>query len=174
MTMKIYTFEDKREENKKAELAIVENGHEVGRIDSLFADRIILLNEGKKENSFDVCREQNYKMHAAKKHQGGIITDMMFRLASPLDADEPVPPSGLLIVIQALAAGVPVVVCTDAAEVGGHHSKALHWIYDGYIVPAKAYGEGVPFGYVDNKDWDAVVKLLEQIHAQQKKKEVEK
>lgn len=93
---------------------------------------------------------------------------MMFRLTSPLVENDPIPPSGLLIIIQALAVGVPLVVCTNADDVGGHHGQAMHWFYDGYILPTIRRKIPLPFGWIENKDWDAAVKLLGQIHAQQK------
>ena len=171
--MKIYIVEDKTVEIEKAKEAIKKSGHDIGR--TLFNNFI------NKFNALENIHDPNWANCAtsgmfsiitnAKKEGGGIITDMMFHLTTKLP-DEPVPPSGILVVLQAISAGVPVVVCTDTSEVGGHHAKALHWIFDGYIVPARMNGIEIPFGWVENKDWDAAVKLLEQFHAKQNRKEV--
>lgn len=180
--MEIAIFEDKECELKKAQCAVKESGNSCAVVvvsEHFNADetivtcnRIIARRDDPNAELASYCcglaQEGLFKvMEHIKNIGGGIITDMMFHLTSPLRGDESVPPSGLLIVMHALANGIPVVVCTDAAEVGGHHAQALHWIHDGYIVPAK-HGNVLPFGWVENKDWDAAVKLLEQIHAQQK------
>jgi hypothetical protein len=164
--MKIYIIDDKRDEMEKGYSAVEGNGHFASR-DRLSS--IIWFNE-KLEGAGSMAQKQLLRcVEYAKESGGGIITDMMFHLTSPLSQDDPAPPSGLLVVMHCLAAGVPVVVCTDASEVGGHHAQALHWIFDGYVMPARSKGV-LPFGWVENKDWDAAVKLLEQIHAQQKEK----
>ncbi|HBP01569.1 MAG: hypothetical protein UY41_C0007G0007 [Candidatus Moranbacteria bacterium GW2011_GWE1_49_15] len=178
--MKIYIVEDKYAEIKKAQEAIRANNHEVGIPKNVLEGSIESFNdinwkEGRNLRDPISAQCANEELFAiirdAKDNGGGIITDMMFHLAVKL-TDEPTPPSGILVVLQAISSGVPVVVCTDASEVGGHHAKALHWIFDGYIVPARMNGIEIPFGWVENKDWDAAVKLLEQFHAKQHKKEV--
>jgi hypothetical protein len=175
--MKIYIIEDKREENKKAEEIIIGSGNEIGTIKTLgYRDGIMRLGEASSisdayHRQLDAQIEVSRKVYEAKKNDGGIITDMMFNLTSPLTENDPIAPSGLLVIIQALAAGVPVVVCTNADEVGGHHAQAMHWFCDGYIFPTmRSERKSLPFGWIENKDWDAAVKLLEQIHAQQKEK----
>jgi len=89
---------------------------------------------------------------------GGIITDLMFHLSSPAEENIGQPPAGLLVALHAVAHGVPVVICTDAAEVGGHHAKEISWIYDGYV--NRLWGK-CPFGWVEDKDYRKAVTLLE-------------
>lgn len=171
--MKIYAIDDKRTEIAKAEEVIEKNGHEyhlTRNMLSLYRKSVCKFNEDLSYEKSDSAQTEIFRaVKEMKKVGGGIITDMMFHLTPPLKEDDPIPPSGLLVVIQCLAAGVPVVVCTDASEVGGHHAQALHWIFDGYVRPARD-NESLPFGWIENKDWDAAVKLLEQIHAQQQEK----
>jgi hypothetical protein len=172
--MKIYVIDDKKEEIKKAHKSIQDGGHEIGSIDSEVEDGVVCLGEAASikdayQLQFEAQCEVSDKIYQAKKNGGGIITDMMFNLTSPLTENDPVAPSGLLVIRQALAAGVPVVVCTDASEAGGHHAQAMHWFCDGYIFPTQRRKGVLPFGWIENKDWDAAVKMLEQIHAQQKK-----
>ncbi len=168
--MKIYAIDDKRTEITQAKEAVKKNGHEyysTRGILGLYSKSVCRFNEDLSYENSDSAQAEIFKaVKEMKEVGGGIITDMMFHLTPPLNKNDPVPPSGLLVVMHCLAAGVPVVVCTDASEVGGHHAKSLHWIFDGYVRPARD-DESLPFGWVENKDWDAAVKLLEQIHAQQ-------
>jgi hypothetical protein len=167
--MQIYVIDDKGIEIEKACEAIKVNGHEVTAMErSIISGMVEFFNRPENidntNRAWSATREVFAAVAKMKAEGGGIITDMMFHLATA-SPDDPIPPSGLLVVLQAIAAGVPVVVCTDAAEVGGHHAKALHWIFDGYICPAQIANIPVPFGWIENKDWDAAVKLLEQLHA---------
>lgn len=172
--MEIYAIDDKSTELEKAWEAIENNGHSIINKNCRSRESIMRFAENYHYSQDIGCDlEWRNAIKIAKECNGGIITDMMFRLVTPLGEDDPMPPSGLLIVIHALAAGVPVVVCTDASEVGGHHAKALRWIHDGYIIPARRF-DSLPFGWIENKDWDAAVKLLEQLHAKQQEKEVTK
>jgi len=170
--MKIYVIDDKREEHKRAEFAIVQNGHELGTIMSEIQDGVIDLAESSSlkeahRNECDAYYEVEKKIYTAKAEGGGIITDMMFHMAAPLTENDPIPPCGLLVIIQAMTIGVPVVVCTNANEVGDHHSQQMHWFYDGFISPAQRRNSKLlSFGWVEDKNWDTAVKLLEQIHAQ--------
>lgn len=167
--MQIYIIDDKKTEIEKASNAVVVAGHEVSSIGISRTGSISYFN--KTDNiselsvAWDATNEVFLAIEKMKEVGGGIITDMMFHLATA-SPEDPIPPSGILVVLHALSAGVPVVVCTNASEVGGHHAKALHWIYDGYILPAQLRGTKLPFGWVENKDWDAAIKLLEQLHAQ--------
>ena len=166
--MIIYVIDDKREELARAKDAIARNGHQDGDVDYL-TNQVADFNEDilrkKRHENNHGGRAQSELFEAVKEMKmvsGGIITDMMFHLTTPLNDDDQAPPSGLLVVMHALAAGVPVVVCTDASEVGGHHDQSLHWIFDGYVMPADSK-DNLPFGWVEDKDWSNAVKLLEEI-----------
>ena len=161
--MKMYVLEDKQVEQDKAVYAIRAAGHEVnpdGYIMEILPYNVAAAEKGRNRSS--VGELIRIAVDVAKEEGAGIITDMMFQTSPLADKDDPLPPGGLLVLIHALANGVPVVVCTDAAEVGGHHAKALSWIHDGYIVPAKI-GWVLPFGWVEDKDWDKAVALLAQM-----------
>lgn len=67
------------------------------------------------------------------------------------------PPAGLLVVVHSLFLGKPVVICTNAAEKGGHHEKAISWIHDAYVCAAPE-----TFGWEEDKNWDRAVKILEE------------
>ena len=160
--MKIYIVEDKKDEREKGKSAVRKRGHENLRENEFgFLEDFFESMEDFKDGS---CAQLDLAdiIKDLKESGGGIITDMMFHLSRPLKKDDPIPPSGLLVVIQALAAGVPVVVCTDASEVGGHHAQALHWIFDGYVGLAVGLGKNLPFGWVEDKNWENAVELLEK------------
>lgn len=158
--MKMYVLEDKETEFSKAVKAISDAGHKCPDI-SFMED--LTFNYGKDgHEGFSVGETITAAIKVAKRDGGGIITDMMFQTSPNSKKDDPLPPGGLLVLIHALANGVPVVVCTDAAEVGGHHAKALSWIHDGYVIPAQRAGV-LPFGWVEDKDWDKAVALLAQM-----------
>lgn len=164
--MKIYAIDDKHEEVEKAHETILANNHEIATV-GIGLNMVAHHNlpENLHSTSRSASREILLAIKKMKEVGGGIITDMMFFL-SWQSGDEPTPPSGLLVVLHAVANGVPVVVCTDATG-KEHHEKALHWIFDGYISPAQQLeGVRLPFGWVENKDWDAAVKLLEQLASQ--------
>jgi CheY-like chemotaxis protein len=68
----------------------------------------------------------------------GVITDLHFPPYPVYDEDEVgcdyaknPPPSGLCVVIACLGMRLPVVVCTTCD--GGHHGKAVSWIYDALV-----------------------------------------
>ncbi len=168
--MKIYAIDDKLEELENARIAIEVAGHKCMNLEEnskkimIQSSAIQKFNAGiDKElgNTGQLARlELIQAVEWMKNCDGGIITDMMFNLQPQHDD---VPPSGILVVLHALAFGVPVVICTDAEEVGGHHAKALSWIHDAYIVPAKKCGI-LPFGWVETKNWANAVNKLEEIH----------
>lgn len=158
--MKMYVLEDKNTEFSTAVKAITDAGYECPDIPFM---EDLPFNYGKDgQEGFDVGKTITAAIRVAKASGGGIITDMMFQTCPYAKKDDLLPPGGLLVLIHALANGVPVVVCTDAAEVGGHHAKALSWIHDGYVIPAQREGV-LPFGWVEDKDWDKAVALLAQM-----------
>jgi hypothetical protein len=166
--MLIWPIDDKASELEKAVATIQTRGHEApasrcfGSISRLQAPTPNGVDEYRwKQMKFDSAeREVRFAVEEVKEKGGGVITDMMFIL-SPHHRG-PVPCSGLLVVIHALGQSVPVVVCTDASEVGGHHAEALSWIFDGYVGGARQAGV-LPFGWVENKDWNEAITLLEQL-----------
>lgn len=99
----------------------------------------------------------------------GVITDLYF-LAEfagqhPLrdfikeTYSKETPPTGLLIVLEAIAKGIPVVVCTDSGT-EGHTAKELMWIVDLYW----RQGGSKLFRMNWCKDWEAAAKeLLEKL-----------
>jgi CheY-like chemotaxis protein len=123
----------------------------------------------------------------------GVITDLHFapKFGAPEDLsrgyrnDPPV--SGLLIVIAALCAGKPVIICTNGKDFEcGHHGKALSFICDGFgglgwtLTKEKQRQNGVvlseewessywldmpdrPFGINEDKSWRSCVALLDQV-----------
>lgn len=155
--MDIYVIEDKAEELENARSAIEGAGHKCAN-GKLSAIQMFNAGIGKEHgNRGQLAQlEPLQAVEWMRDCGGGIITDMMFNLI-PQNGD--VPTSGILVVLHALSRGVPVVVCTDAEEVGGHHAKALSWIHDAYIMPAKKCGI-LPFGWVETKSWQAAVRLL--------------
>ena len=98
--------------------------------------------------------------------RGGIITDLMFDPCNEKRGEEygegEIPPAGgLLVVIQAILRGIPVVICTDAY--GNHHGKEVGWIFDGLgLYPGSPLTENI--GWVDTKDWCLAVKKLEELY----------
>ena len=176
--MKIYAIDDKLEELENARIAIESAGHECAFsrdgeecleiIPCVQPTAIQKFNAGVGKELGNVGQLAQLEILQAVEGMcqcgGGIITDMMFNLIPQMDD---VSPSGVLVVLHALAFNVPVVVCTDVQEVGGHHAKALGWIHDAYIMPAKRCGV-LPFGWVETKNWDQAVKMLEEIHCKKR------
>jgi hypothetical protein len=180
--MIIYPIDDKKEELVRANQAIKANGHELlwggsywDKIEDKYESlgKTYRFNDREHEKNPDITYGMNLPYCEIEKavdymqhNKGGIITDLMFRTTPSGDI---FPPGGLLVVMHALGHGVPVVVCTNAGEFPDHHhGKELSWIYDGYIKHAMNEGR-LPFGWIENKDWVAAVKLLEQLHAQKNK-----
>ena len=158
--MKIFVIENNHRELSCAVQAIEKAGHEAVKCQShdewfLFEDR----------KPFPV---------EIPAGVDGVITDLMFHI-SPYRKTRPETPSGLLVVIEAISKKIPVVICTSGFEGDGdnHHSEAMSWIFDGFIM-ARRNDDCLPFGWEENKDWEVAVKLLEQLHAKQKEKEVAK
>lgn len=173
--MKIYAFDDKEQEMEKAHAAILGAGHELfpgrGKDYIDISRSAVELAQSKNEPSWTregasdrLFYEIGYAIDEAKKTGGGIITDLMFHISS-LHLDKALTPSGLLVVIHALSAGVPVVVCTDASEVGGHHAEAVSWIFDGYVSRFIQKGRVPPFGWVEDKNWGEAVAMLAEMRS---------
>lgn len=180
--MKIYVFDDKYDNVEQAHVAISESGHE---IPPDYAD----CGERFQDDNFNRqwCRQHSLALHALRKglwrarylrqenmfkmiehavedvkvNGGGIITDLMFHLSTPCDEDHRnQPPAGLLVALHAVAHGVPVVICTNTEEVGGHHAKEISWIYDGYV--GRRHSSKCAFGWVEDKDYKKAVAILEE------------
>lgn len=79
----------------------------------------------------------------------GVITDLVN------SHDEP---AGLLVALEGVCQNAATVICTNAAEQGGHHAKAISWIYDGYF--ARCRDSRV--GWEEEKDWARALGLLEE------------
>ncbi|MEA3323232.1 MAG: hypothetical protein U9Q12_03335 [Patescibacteria group bacterium] len=158
--MEVYVIDDKAEELENARIAIEAAGHECAN-GELSAIQMFNAGIGKEHGNRGQLAQVELLTAVERMRDcgGGIITDMMFNLI-PQNGD--VPPSGILVVLHALSRGVPLVVCTDAEEVGGHHAKALSWIHDAYIMPARRCGV-LPFGWIETKNWKNAVKKLEDI-----------
>lgn len=98
-----------------------------------------------------------------------IVTDLFWSPCAnhPSCAGKELPPSGLLVVIHALAMGKPVVICTDADLVDkswGHHGAAIGWIYDGYLAHFRCIGGGstAPFEMIERKHWEKALDWVVQ------------
>ncbi|MHB8652192.1 MAG: hypothetical protein ACYC8S_03595 [Minisyncoccota bacterium] len=181
--MKIYTFDDKAEQVEKSHEAVIGAGHEVACLrnsclgsisrsaEKLATETDYGLGERLKARLFSEVRGA---VRLMVQERGGIITDLMFHNKQH-QAGAVLPPAGLLVVIHAIANGVPVVVCTDASETAGHHhGEAIGWIFDGYVSQfkdwrpsdhCKDHSEPPPFGWVEDKDWEKAISLLAAIRA---------
>ena len=173
--MEIYVFDDKAEQVEIANAAIAAAGPTPmadRKALSTLAMRMVLRSaeniaaDGDEGSGDDLFREITRAVERMKRQGGGIITDLMFHNTHRLD--HRMPPAGLLVVIQAIAAGVPVVICTNAAEEGGHHSEAISWIFDGYVSKFQGWHSSetqCPFGWVEDKDWGKAVAMLADMRA---------
>lgn len=173
--MKIYVFDDKEVNVNQAEEVILSTGNEIAGgyeeayVGSVYGEQWQKLhkqalysnqvgNEEAEEEWFEMMFKMiEYAIADVKANGGGIITDLMYHLSPPREASSQ-PPAGLLVALHAVAHGVPVVICTNAEEVGGHHAKEISWIYDGYV--NRLWGK-CPFGWVEDKDYRKAVTLLE-------------
>ncbi len=172
--MKIYAFDDKEVNAANAERAILDAGHTCGVHGGFtfweqhdIALRFHKRGGVKESSALRVYREMfdmvEHAIADAKANGGGIVTDLMFHLSPPRDSEtDNQPPAGLLLALRAIAQGVPVVICTNAEEVGGHHAKEISWIFDGYVTHL---GRNCAFGWVENKDWHKAVNVLEEMSA---------
>ncbi|TSC65678.1 MAG: hypothetical protein CEO22_390 [Candidatus Berkelbacteria bacterium Gr01-1014_85] len=87
----------------------------------------------------------------------GVLTDLVNLRGKP---------QGLLIALEAVSQGKPVVICTNTKEQGGHHGEAIGWIYDGYFARVKTrvgWIEVIPDDQgVWEKNWVGAIELLKQ------------
>jgi hypothetical protein len=84
----------------------------------------------------------------------GVVTDLMWNHDNHGEKT-----MGLLVVIEALSKGKPVVVCTNAREFDrGHHGEAMGFINDGYYTSS----DRKAFGLVETKDWNYAMKKLSE------------
>lgn len=176
--MKIYTFDDKAEQVEKSHEAVISAGHEVARLPHSYprsAEKLAAETDYRYGEMLatKLFLEVEDAVQLMMQERGGIITDLMFHNKQH-QAGAALPPAGLLVVIHAIARGVPVVVCTDASEVAGHHGEAIGWIFDGYVSRFKDWRPGdhckdhskaPPFGWVEDKDWGKAVSLLAAMRA---------
>ena len=85
----------------------------------------------------------------------GVVTDLMWEHGSHGNRVEK--PMGLLVVIEALSKGKPVVICTNAGEFHkGHHGEAMGFINDGYYTASDCKA----FGLNERKDWNEAMEGL--------------
>lgn len=102
----------------------------------------------------------------------GVITDFLFspwglgarhfqERAKALGYYENMPPSGTIILIEAIVRSLPVVVCAEMYkdDQPSFASPDYAWFYDGYL-KSLIRGSKMPFGWVPDKDWDKAVELL--------------
>lgn len=129
--MKILVIDDRKEELENGKKAVEENGWEC-----------------------ITCNPTSEKWMPLINEVDGIVTDMFWNYSNHGEK-----PSGLLVVIQAISLGKPIVVCTKAGDYyEGHHGKELAFINDGYIsTTGRVLG---PFGWNDEKDWRRAVNIL--------------
>lgn len=79
----------------------------------------------------------------------GVVTDLCWE-------DNP---AGLMVVIEALALGKPVMVCTNGrTEDGGHANIGF---VQSYVYTKNNLQTSPPFGWVENKDWNEATAQLE-------------
>tara|TARA_Y100000031_G_scaffold154095_1_gene200850 strand:+ start:1451 stop:2014 length:564 start_codon:yes stop_codon:yes gene_type:complete len=177
--MEIYVFDDKPENVDAANLAIADAGHTPVARREYFKEHLprhvlgthlrsaekfgpSLLNESENmrmSRNRNLMYEIKWSTRLMSEHGGGIITDLMFHIG-PHHLECAQPPAGLLVALQAVSVGIPVVICTDL-EGGEHHTEAISWIFDGYVSRLGTNPRFPrPFGWVENKDWGKAIQLL--------------
>lgn len=180
--MEMYVIDDKEENLFAAHTAIREAGHTLlsAPVFRECGGQIPRLSKGlewsDKRATKKAWREIVWAIHLLKVKGGGIITDLMFSTTG-IYLEQGLPPTGLMVATLAIAQGVPVCICTNASDEGGHHhGPRLSWIYDGFVVPFTDYQhmlEGqqdardcaqfsLPFGWVEDKDWSRAIRYLEE------------
>lgn len=82
----------------------------------------------------------------------GVVTDLMWTHSNHGEQ-----PMGLLVVIEALSKGKPVVICTRSLDFDrGHHGPAMGFINDGYYTSS----DYTAFGLEEGKNWDRAMERL--------------
>jgi hypothetical protein len=172
MIMKMYSFDDKAEQVELSHAAIRVAGHEVAELDceTRVTEEFAVAKIGDQQYLMeDLFREIRVAVAEMAKEGGGIITDLMFHNTYHGEGAL-LPPAGLLVAMECVRHGVPVVVCTDEY----HHGDAVSWIFDGFVRQFKDWrtddhcregGDPPPFGWVEDKDWDKAVALLAAMRA---------
>lgn len=176
--MHILIVEDQPEQQELACQAVEKAGHTLAVCGSLRYSPDQAVPYG--DPDYEIYKRADLALLQAD----GVITDLHFLpdtysrdeceryglyCPGPFDPPEPkdpsqytgsLPPCGLLVVIDCLVAGKPVVICTS----GYHHGPAMSWIYDRYLT---GFGRREAFGWNDRKDWEDAVRQLEERYAAQ-------
>lgn len=147
--MKIGIIDDKKDELEKAIEIVEKKGHEA---------IVIYMGPGHEKPLGPLLRQLD--------DVDCIITDLMFNpLPNTPYYDSNIPPAGLLVVIYGLGRNKGVVVCTNTDEVGGHHEKALGWIFDGSFAFFELTSlPTLPIAWEESKDWEEAVKEAERLY----------
>lgn len=148
MGYKILVMEENRLEIDKAREAIKALGHEMISV-------------------------QNVSMAIEHMDEAdGVITDFLFspwgtgtvhlqQRAKALGYYENMPPSGTIIMIEAVARQLPIAICVELYEAGQPTFvlPQYAWFYDGYL---KSFARGIkaPIDWIEHKDWAKAVERL--------------
>lgn len=111
---------------------------------------------GKGGGSIDLAQEMIEDIISLLPHVDGVVTDLMAPVLKAADA-----PIGIIWALRAVAAGVPVAICTSIDRDGerGHHATDVNWLYMslfklGGTCPALLRG------WEGRKSWEAAFKLV--------------
>lgn len=158
--MRILIVEDNMDEQQRATEAVEAAGHTVMWMtqDLRYGSQHLHRPQYDDREAYADYQRQMLAMEACD----GVITDLHFL---PVQDEfvydeqkkygEQLPPCGLLVVIDALSHGKPVVICTR----GDHHGPGMAYIHDRYLMGLTRTGA---FGWEDRKDWAGAVKQLEK------------
>lgn len=132
--------------------------------------KIVLLVEDNEQEvvaATKILREHNFKVVAAtnltdamsyfkvmESRLSGVVTDLHFPQKDyehPKDSADK--PSGFAVIVQALLANVPVVVCSN---IDHHFAEYVQIVLQGL---EKISGRSIPF-IMDNKDWKKAAEKL--------------
>lgn len=156
----ILVVEDTVEEQEKARQAIEAAGHTCTIVSSLRYDEetglVDAVTDEAMQNADAVITDLHFfpDSYVMRSRKGADDERMKYGLFFDPEKGQ-LPPCGLLVVIDALVAGKPVVICTA----GDHHGPAMSWIYDRYL---RLLHRTQAFGWNDRKDWIEAVKQLEE------------
>lgn len=157
--MRILIVEDSVEEQQRAQEAVEEAGHEAVHVTSD-------LRYGSSIPWEPIYSSPDYKEYKRQmlgmEECDGVLTDLHFLPVQDQNTErenemygDNLPPCGLLVVIDALTHGKPVVVCTS----GNHHGATMSFIFDRYL---QNLGRTEAFGWNDGKNWGEAVRQLEE------------